>query len=132
MQSEWIIGFLILLIVVQLFMMMGISMDKTDKKSKVKKCIPCNNNKNNENNKYFKESYTTDTAALGRVFREIYENNINKYERLYKENVINTNLNDTLSQIVSAGEKIGKTKEDIKKDLEAKGVQNVQNLIILN
>ena len=50
MQSEWIIGFLILLIVVQLFMMMGVSMDKTDKKSKVKKCIPCNNNKNNENN----------------------------------------------------------------------------------
>lgn len=119
MQSEWIIGFLILLIMIQLFMLMDISTGKKSKKSK-KESTPNQWNECNkcDTNRCFKESYT----SLANVFRQIYDNNMDKYVKLYQQNPVHLDLDPTLTQIVSSGEKIGKNKEEIKKELKEKGI----------
>lgn len=115
MQSEWIIGFFIVLIIIQLFMLMGLNKNRRipERNYKNKKCNKCSN--------CFKEFYSADPSVTT-VLQQIYNNNVNKYLNLYRQNTRDVNLKLTLSQIVSAGEKIGKSKEDIKNQLVENGV----------
>lgn len=111
MQSEWIISFFIILIIIQIFIILGITQRKKRTKSYKKKC--------------FKESFDSTNTTLLAVFQKVYDENINRYMDLKSKNANGFDLNESLKQIVLAGEKLGKSKDEIKKELDGKGLKNI-------